>query len=49
MTTTAPRPDVTLPEWLAAHAHAVTARRLALDLLGGGLAVLFGVPGTWIS
>lgn len=33
-------PDATLPEWLAAHARAVSARRLALDLAGGGLVAL---------
>ena len=29
------RSDATLAEWLAAHARAVSARRLTLDVIGG--------------
>ncbi|GJG85464.1 hypothetical protein tb265_06450 [Gemmatimonadetes bacterium T265] len=45
MVNTALRSDATLAEWLAARAQAVTPRRLALDLLGGGLAV--GAAALW--
>ncbi len=43
MVHTALRSDATLPEWLSAHAHAATERRLALDLGGGGLLVAAAV------
>lgn len=46
------RSDATFPEWLSAHARAVTGRRLALDLLGGGLVVAAAVlwrPKGWLA
>lgn len=45
MADTVVRPDRTLPESLAAHARAVSARRLAFDVFGGALAVVIG--GLW--
>lgn len=42
MPDTVVRPDPTLTEWLAARARAASARRLALDVAGGALAVVGG-------
>jgi hypothetical protein len=42
---TAARTDGTLAEWLEAHAHSVSERRLTLDVLGGALAA--GAAALW--
>lgn len=45
MVNSAQRPEATLPELLSAHALEVSARRLALDLVGGAL--LAAAAGLW--
>lgn len=50
MTPSAHHADATLGEWLTAHARAVSPRRLALDVVGGGLVaclVALWRPAAW--